>query len=84
MRKLKDGTVKYKPSALKEAERMAQSPFPMPLFTVGSKVQVYLGAGFGTGYVVSSSQDRCVVRLTTGNRPITVYDARSIRPAKND
>lgn len=79
MRVLKDGQVKYKPSAYKEVERLSQPSFPMPRFPEGTKVQVYLGAGFGTGYVVSSYQDRCVVKLVTGNRSITVYDARSIR-----
>jgi hypothetical protein len=79
MRVLKDGTVKYKQSTLKELDRLSRSPFPMPIFERGAKVQVYLGAGFGTGYVENSQQDRCVVRLVTGNRPVTVYDARSIR-----
>lgn len=62
-----------------EQKRMAMSPFPMPLFTQNTKVQVYLGAGWSTGYVVSSAQDRCIVQLGVGNRSITVYDARSIR-----
>lgn len=78
MRKLKDGTVKYKASSYKNYERLAGPSFPLPLFPVGTKVQVYLGAGFGTAYVVQSFQDRCIVRLANGNRNLTVYDARTI------
>lgn len=81
MRVLKNGDVKYKPSAYKDYERLSGPMFPMPIYKKDQKVQVYLGAGFGTGYVVSSYQDRCVVKLVTGNRSITVYDARSIRLA---
>lgn len=66
-----------------EQERLAKSPFPMPRFVKGVKVQVYLGAGWSTGYVVNSQQDRCQVTLITGNRTITVFDARSIRPHTN-
>lgn len=79
MRVLKDGTVKYKSSAYKEFNRLSGASFPMPMYPEGTKVQVYLGTGFSTGHVVSSYQDRCVVRLVTGNRPVTVHDARSIR-----
>lgn len=62
-------------------ERLSKSPFPMPIFRKGSKVQVYLGAGWSTGYVATSQQDRCQVTLAMGNRTITVFDARSIRAA---
>lgn len=82
MRVLKDGTVKYKNSSYKEYERLSMPAFPLPKFSKGSKVQVYLGAGWGSGYVVDSSQDRCIVRLSMGNRTITVFDARSVRIAK--
>lgn len=82
MRVLKDGTVKYKNSAYKEYERLSKPSFPLPRLTKGSKVQVYLGAGWGSGYVVDSSQDRCIVRLSMGNRTVTVFDARSIRLAQ--
>jgi hypothetical protein len=54
-------------------------PFPLPIFAKGTKVRVYLGAGFGTGYVIESFQDRCSVKLTTKDLPITVYDARCIQ-----
>ena len=79
MQVLKDGTVKYKSSAFKEFQRLSGPSFPMPMYPEGTKVQVYLGAGFGTGHVMSSYQDRCIVKLVTGNRPVTVHDARSIR-----
>jgi hypothetical protein len=82
MRILKNGEIKYKPSAYKESERLSVPAFPMPRYPEGTKVQVYMGAGFTTGYVVSSYQDRCVVKLVTGNRSITVHDARSIRLPK--
>lgn len=82
MRTLKNGEVKYKPSSYKEAERLSGPTFPMPRYPEGTKVQVYMGAGFATGYVLSSYQDRCVVKLVTGNRPVTVHDARSIRLPK--
>lgn len=75
-------TTKKKASA-SEQERLSRPPFPIPRFIRGAKVQVYLGAGWSTGYVVTSEQDRCQVTLTTGNRTITVFDARSIRSHEN-
>jgi hypothetical protein len=79
MRKLKDGTVKYKASAYKEQDRLARSPFPIPRFVIGAKVKVYMGAGWSVGYVELSQQDKCVVRMAVGNRSITVNDARCIQ-----
>jgi hypothetical protein len=70
---------KMRSSKSSEQARMAKPSFPLPLFTQNTKVQVYLGAGWSTGYVISSAQDKCVVQLGVGNRSITVYDARSIR-----
>lgn len=64
---------------LTEQERMKQKPFPLPSFTKGTKVQVYMGAGWSTGYVTESQQTRCSVNLVQGNKPVTVFDARSIR-----
>lgn len=72
-----------KKKAVSEQERLSKPPFPMPRFVRGAKVQVYLGAGWSTGSVVSSQQDRCQVTLVTGNRTITVFDARSIRSHEN-
>jgi len=82
MRTLKDGTVKYKPSAYKESERLSRPSFPLPRFTKGTRVQIYMGAGWSSGNVIESSQNHCVVMLTVGSRLITVRDARSIRMAE--
>jgi hypothetical protein len=71
-------TIKKKATS-SEQERLAKSPFPLPRFVKGAKVQVYLGAGWSTGSVVSSHQDRCQVALAIGNRTITVFDARFVR-----
>lgn len=84
MRVLKDGTIKYKPSAYKEYNRLAQPVFPMPIYMKGSKVRVFMGCGWSTGLVLESQQHSCVVKLSLGNRIITVYDARSIQKAAND
>lgn len=81
MRVLKDGTVKYKPSAYKEYDRLSRPAFPLPRFTKGARVQVYMGAGWSSGSVIESSQNQCVVNLSMGNRLVTVRDARSIRTA---
>lgn len=76
MKKTKDNVTEW--------QRLSRPSFPLPLFTKGAKVQVYLGAGWSTGSVVSSYQDKCQVTLITGNRTITVTDARSIRSHNND
>lgn len=74
-----------KAKVIPDHERLAKPAFPLPIFCIGTMVQVYLGAGWSTGRVISSKQDRCQVTLTMGNRTITVFDARSIRvAAKND
>lgn len=54
-------------------------PFPLPKFPVNTKVQVYMGTGWSAAYVVESHQHKCIVRLASGNRIITVFDARSIQ-----
>lgn len=68
---------------LSTTDRMKIAPFPLPRFIKGAKVQVYMGAGWSLGSVVESRQDKCAVRLFTGNRMITVFDARSIRSAND-
>lgn len=73
-----------KTKAIADHERLAKPAFPLPIFRKGTKVQVYLGAGWSTASVVSSKQDRCQVILVTGNRTLTVFDARSIRPVSKD
>ena len=70
-------TVKMKKES--EQDRLSKPSFPLPRFTRGAKVQVYMGAGWSVGSVVDSRQDSCSVRLITGNRLITIKDARSIR-----
>lgn len=77
-------TKKSKAKVLADHERLAKPSFPMPIFRRGTTVQVYLGAGWSTGHVVSSKQDKCQVTLTMGNRTITVFDARSIRSVTQD
>lgn len=64
---------------LTDSARLQKPPFPMPRYRRGASVQVYMGAGWSTGSVVDSFQDKCSVRLSFGNKLITVFDARSIR-----
>lgn len=78
MRTLKDGTVKYKASAYKEAERLAKEPFPLPRLRAGTTVKVYMGCGYSKGQVIHSDQVSCTVKLAVGNRTVVVRDARSI------
>lgn len=75
-------TLKNKAPA--DHERLSGPSFPLPVFLKNTKVQVYLGAGWSTGYVINSKQDSCQVTLAMGNRTITVFDARSIRQATKD
>lgn len=72
-------TKKPKSKTVSDHERLAGPAFPLPIFRIGTTVQVYLGAGWSTGRVVTSKQDRCQVTLVMGNRTITVFDARAIR-----
>ena len=81
MRKLKDGTVKYKKAALDKAAWMNQPPNPLPIFRKGSPVRVYRGAGWSLANVVDSTSRGCSVRLAQGGTLINVYDARCIKPA---
>ena len=66
---------------LTEQQRLATRPFPLPLFTKGTKVQVFMGAGWSIGHVEESNQARCSVKLKVGNKPVTVHDARCVRRA---
>jgi hypothetical protein len=81
MRVLKDGQVKFKASALKEAARLAAPPFPMDAYRKGTRVQVYVGAGWSTGTVENSSRDRCVVWLSKSQRRVSCADNRNVRLA---
>ena len=79
MRVLKDGTIKYKKSALAAAEWMQQAPLPMRSFRKGTFVKVFMGAGWQAGGVVQSSRDRCEVTLRQGNKTVIVFDRRNIK-----
>lgn len=70
-----------KTKTISEQERLSKPSFPLPRYPNGTRVQVYMGAGWATGAVVHSQQDSCSVRLAIGNKLITVRDARSIRQA---
>lgn len=80
MRKLKDGTVKYKPSAMKEQQRLSESPQPMTLYRRFASVEVYVGSGWRAGSVQLSTSSRCSVFLFKEQRNIVCYDNRNIRP----
>lgn len=78
MRKLKDGTVKYKPSAYKEVERLTKPATPMDVYPKGTKLSVYIAAGWALGYVRFSSPKMCVLALAKDNRQITCTDNRNL------
>lgn len=81
MRTLKSGEVRYKASAYKEANRLAAEPLPMPALRTGTKVKVYMAAGWATGYVRSSSRESCTVHIPKGDKLVSCRDARNIVPA---
>lgn len=66
-------------SSRKIDNHMQQKPFPLPVYRKGTKVQVFLGAGWSVGIVLESSQEKCFVQLKNNNRNISVFDARSIK-----
>lgn len=82
MKKLKDGTIRYKKSAIQKANDFSINPFPLRIYRKGQKVQVFMGCGYSTAFVVESFQDRCVVRLARTGRVLSVYDQRSIKEVK--
>lgn len=85
MRRLKDGTVKYKPSAHKEGERLARPPLPMDVYPKGTKLSVYVAAGWATGYVRFSSPKMCTLALAKDNRNVTCTDNRNLmKPIERD
>ena len=79
MRILKDGTIKYKKSALDHAEWMAQDPLPMRSFRKGTLVKVFMGAGWSKGKVVQWATDGVTVYLTRERRNCRVCDNRNIK-----
>ncbi len=82
MRKLKDGTIKYKKAALDAAAWMNQPPNPLPVFRKGEVVEVYRGAGWSKARVTQSTPKSCSVQILQGDKLTSVYDARCIRPLK--
>ena len=84
MRVLKSGEVRYKPSAYKEADRLATEPMPMTVYRKGEKVQVYGGHGWATGTVITSDTSRCTVFLTKEQRMVCCMDNRNLTVAKDD
>lgn len=73
--------IKKKKAVLDRAAWMNQSPNPLPVFRKGEVVQVYRGAGWSKGKVISSTSKGCMVNLFQGDNTINVYDARCIRKA---
>lgn len=69
-----------KKAALDQASWMARPPTPLPVFLKGQTVQIYVGSGWSSAKVLSSSDAHCLVSLSKGDRMIKVYDARCIRP----
>ena len=84
MRVLKSGEVRYKPSAYKEANRLAGDPLPMTIYRRNEKVQVYSGHGWATGTVITSDASRCTVFLTKEQRMVCCMDNRNLTVAKDD
>ena len=78
MRQLKDGTIKFKPSAEKAAARMSGSIKFETALRRGTLVKIYMGAGWAKASVVEWAKDRCVCRLARGGSTVVVYDARNL------
>ena len=79
MKTLKDGTVKYKPSAVKAAEWYQQDPLPMRSMRKKTPVRVFMGAGWSKGSVVEWTAGGITVYLTRERRTVCVRDNRNIK-----
>lgn len=79
MRKLKDGTIKYKASALKAAEWYQQEPLPMRSMRKGTRVKVFCGAGWDKGKVVEWKPSGITVYLDRRKKTVCCRDNRNIR-----
>ena len=79
MRILKDGTVKFKASAVKASEWYQQAPLPMRSFRKGQLVKVFMGAGWSKGSVIQWTKDGVTVRLKREQRNVVVRDNRNIK-----
>ena len=79
MRQLKDGTLKFKPSAVKAAEWMQQDPLPMRSFRKGTLVKVYCGGGWKAGKVVQWTKDGVSVYLKREQKTVICRDNRNLK-----
>ena len=82
MRILRDGTVKYKASAIKAAEWMQQDPQPMRSMRKQTSVKIYCGGGWVKAVVIqwSTTGITCYVpRNAKGKQTVTVRDNRNIK-----
>ena len=79
MRQLKDGTLKFKPSAVKAAEWMQQEPLPIRSMRKGTPVKVYCGGGWKTGSVVEWTKDGVTVHLKREQRTVVCRDNRNLK-----
>jgi len=79
MRQLKDGTLKFKPSAVKAAEWMQQKPLPMRSFRKHAFVKVYCGSGWKKGKVVHWTKDGVSVWILREQKTVVCRDNRNIR-----
>ena len=77
-RTLSDGTFKPKPSAHKQANRLAGPVRFENALRYGTPVKVFMGAGWEKGSIERWHKDRVLVRLSRGNRSVTCYDARNL------
>lgn len=63
---------------------MNQKPNPLPVFRKGQMVSIYMGSGWSQGRVVSSTPKGCCVSVTRPDKIVNVYDARCIKPCKEE
>lgn len=77
MRVLKDGTIRYKPSAVAHAERMSRPPQPLPVLRRQSKTRIYTGCGWTKATVMESSSSALTVKTDAG-KTVTVFDQRNV------
>ena len=82
MRVLKDGKIKYKPSAHANETRLLEKIHPMTIRRKGEAVEVYMGCGWSKGAVAFSDRDRCCIRLSKTQSTTVCTDNRNIRSPK--
>ena len=79
MRRLRDGSLKFKPSAVKAAEWMKQDPLPMRSFRKGTLVKVLTGMGWKAGKVVQWTKEGVSVHLKREQKTVVCRDNRNIK-----